>query len=294
VQSRILSSKILGSEVVSTIESLRTFLDAFSRSENTGNSTYNPQSSLNVPERRTGRGKKALSSRDNVADPINQKSTEDSTSDGEAMAEMDDDWESGTVSGRSELDDAVSASVDDHDDVTFERASDDALSGNNKSRPHGGQGQSEFLPCLSVGFARGDSGSEFSDDETRLVDGIKKNRRGQRARRAIWEKRFGKNANHIKNSKRRLGGSVPSDRHSGKGYLSSRYHPTPARSRAHTHDQEHVPRPASEGIHGSTRRNDGDQRRKQEILHPSWEAKKKYKAAGIVPSQGTKVVFGES
>ena len=179
VQSRILSCRVLASEVVSTVDSLRTFLDDSVQLENAEDSAHDPQLPLCISKGRqlgTGRGKKAPSSGDE--DPIGQESSE--ASNYEAIAEMDDGWESGTVSGR---DGTASASVDDHDDVTFEHDSDDAT-GNKRSRPYGSQGQSEFLPSLSVGFARCDSGSDFSDSEARLVDGRKKNRRGQRARRA--------------------------------------------------------------------------------------------------------------
>ncbi|TFK74800.1 hypothetical protein BDN72DRAFT_892813 [Pluteus cervinus] len=45
--------------------------------------------------------------------------------------------------------------------------------------------QSTFLPSLSVGFIRGDSDSEWSDSEAKVADlSERKNRRGQRARRA--------------------------------------------------------------------------------------------------------------
>ncbi|CED85503.1 Bud-site selection protein, BUD22 [Phaffia rhodozyma] len=55
---------------------------------------------------------------------------------------------------------------------------------------------STFLPSLSAGYTFGGSDSEpeeLSDD-----GGARKNRRGQRARKAIWEKKYGANANHLK------------------------------------------------------------------------------------------------
>lgn len=73
------------------------------------------------------------------------------------------------------------------------------------------------LPALSTGFVGGkgfnlgrDSEDEWSDGDAELdsidedADGTgnhkeaRKNRMGQRARRAIWEKKFGKGANHLK------------------------------------------------------------------------------------------------
>lgn len=69
-------------------------------------------------------------------------------------------------------------------------------------------GTSAFLPSLSTGFIAGRSDDEWSDAEADLADrdvselknGKKerKNRMGQRARKALYEKKYGKNANHIK------------------------------------------------------------------------------------------------
>ncbi|KAG8214603.1 Bud-site selection protein [Butyriboletus roseoflavus] len=300
VQSRILSSKVLASEVVSMVETLRTFLHPSVGSEDIEEATDNPHASPNISKRRrtgTGHKKDEITSKDNTANPSGEGSDGryENTSDDEAISEVDDRWESGTVDAPSGTDGSVTGSADGHASETPK---------SRKSRPHGSKGQSEFLPSLSVGFARGDSGSECSDSETRLVDGMKKNRRGQRARRAIWEKKFGRNANHIKKrqqtvrgSKPHLPGSVRIDRRSGKGNSSSR-------SRAPPHAHEQVSRPTLEGsegvkILGATKvqfRLKGDLRENQGKwpLHPSWEAKRKLQAASIVPSQGTKIVFSES
>lgn len=202
VQSRILSSKALASEVVSIMETLRTFLNPSVGSEDFGEATNNPQASPNISKRRrtgTGHEKDAFFSQDNVAHPSSEGSDggDENTRGDKAIVGMDDGWESGIVDAPSGSDGSVARSVDDRDsssddskDVKFVQGSNDEggfPSENPKSRksqPHGTKGQSEFLPYLSVGFARGDSGSEISDSETKRIDGIKKNRRGQRARRA--------------------------------------------------------------------------------------------------------------
>ena len=44
--------------------------------------------------------------------------------------------------------------------------------------------ESVFLPTLSNGFIPGGSDTDWSDSEARVADGVRKNRRGQRARRA--------------------------------------------------------------------------------------------------------------
>jgi len=44
--------------------------------------------------------------------------------------------------------------------------------------------ESTFLPTLSNGFIPGGSETDWSDHEARVADGVRRNRRGQRARRA--------------------------------------------------------------------------------------------------------------
>lgn len=183
VQSRILSSKVLASEVASIVEILRTFLHPSVGLEDIGEATDNSHASK---RRKTGAGheKDACSSKDNAANRCGEGSDE-------AIAEVDGGWESGTVGAPSGSDGSVAGSADDDDsnDVALQGSGDeDGFSSENlksrKSERHGSKGQSEFLPSLSVGFARGDSDSDFSDGDRGFVDGIKKNRRGQRARRA--------------------------------------------------------------------------------------------------------------
>lgn len=50
--------------------------------------------------------------------------------------------------------------------------------------PQSPETESFFLPALSNGFIPGGSDTDWSDGETRTATGIRKNRRGQRARRA--------------------------------------------------------------------------------------------------------------
>ncbi|KAF8133795.1 Bud-site selection protein [Boletus edulis] len=313
VQSRMLSSRVLASEVTSIAETLRTFLHPAAGLEGIGEATNSSHASPNTSKKRRTE-KAAFSSKDNAVDPSGGESNEEyeNPSGDEAVGEADDDWEFGIVEIPSESDDSVAGAADDHAENSSEAnfPSEDAQS--IISRGHESRGQSEFFPSLSVGFTRGDSGSEFSDSEAKFVDGIRKNRRGQRARRAIWEKKFGKNANHIKEqqqfTERRQSGSVPVDRRSGKGNSSSRPRRTPIRPNCTpTYGHVKVRRPTSrrsEGVKnldstgGQSERiqHKGDLRGKQgePPLHPSWEAKRKQKSASIVPSQGTKIVFSGS
>lgn len=72
-----------------------------------------------------------------------------------------------------------------------------------KSKPPSGPPKSTtFLPSLSLGGYWSGSDSDVpSDDDidsTAADTQIRKNRMGQQARRALWEKKFGTNANHVR------------------------------------------------------------------------------------------------
>ncbi len=53
---------------------------------------------------------------------------------------------------------------------------------------------SSFLPTLAAQYISGSESDSEEEEQTR------KNRRGQRARREIWEKKFGRGANHVRGS----------------------------------------------------------------------------------------------
>ncbi|WFC98261.1 hypothetical protein MYAM1_000986 [Malassezia yamatoensis] len=65
-----------------------------------------------------------------------------------------------------------------------------------------------FLPSLATSFIPPTAADDWDDAEADYADrdaegkgppkSMRKNRRGQRERRAIWEKKYGKNANHLK------------------------------------------------------------------------------------------------
>ncbi|KTW31896.1 uncharacterized protein T551_01157 [Pneumocystis jirovecii RU7] len=56
---------------------------------------------------------------------------------------------------------------------------------------------SVFLPTLSAGYISGTDDESNIESEYQAIDKPRRNRRGQRARRKIWEKKYGKNARHI-------------------------------------------------------------------------------------------------
>ncbi|EMR09498.1 hypothetical protein PNEG_02086 [Pneumocystis murina B123] len=63
---------------------------------------------------------------------------------------------------------------------------------------------STFLPSLSTGYISGSDDNNNIDPEYKVIDKPKKNRRGQRARRKIWEIKYGKNARHLQIKRKKL------------------------------------------------------------------------------------------
>ncbi|CAD0084111.1 unnamed protein product [Aureobasidium vineae] len=148
-------------------------------------------------------------------------------------------------------------------------------------------GTSAFVPSLTMGGYW--SGSESEAEE--FEDGPpKKNRRGQRARQAIAEKKFGKNAKHLQNQEK----AGKNDRNAGwdaKRGATDRTGPRGARGAP----KGRFERPGQD--RGA--RNDATEppkkkhRDDQGSLHPSWEAAKKAKEAKKVTAafEGKKISF---
>lgn len=168
-----------------------------------------------------------------------------------------------------------------------------------------------FLPTLNGGYWSGSEGPDGIGDELEDPLAIKprKNRRGQQERRAIWEKKYGVNANHVKT--RELGdskrgrdegwdpkrGACDDDKDwAGRDNSKRRKY-----SEGGTNGSRGMVRSGanSDPINGARQRG-GDVKSgvkgkaAEGPLHPSWEAKKRAKEkAGntMVAFQGKKVVF---
>ena len=171
-----------------------------------------------------------------------------------------------------------------------------------------------FLPSLTMGYIS-DSNSEISNLSSTASNGgpkLRKNRRGQQERRQIWEKKYGQNANHLKNHTDPLS-SRHRDRDRGwdarKGASTPENQGRRGRGRGRGRDvrtgsSRSVGRggPTSSGansdpVQAITKANrvEGGIKGKQTTeaaLHPSWEAAKKAKEKRTgVSFQGKKVVF---
>lgn len=215
VYGRLLSSKTLAEAVHAVVDTLREVLDPSLAKEKTkGKSESQSQEVESRSEEdeedvevRPAKGKRPRLVEDggqsgSEDDDIDDAGWESGTVDGGDGA----GWESGTVDG----DDAQVAHFSDDESSSTEEESDEEASadtGDSDALPSDGPqvktkpkpkpkppatdskgkaktsgAESTFLPSLSVGFTRGDSdASDFSDGE---ADAPRKNRRGQRARRA--------------------------------------------------------------------------------------------------------------
>lgn len=155
-------------------------------------------------------------------------------------------------------------------------------------------GSSTFLPSLMGGYI---SNSESEASDIDVAPPVKKNRRGQRARQAIWEKKYKENAKHVGQQKQgrddgwdmKRGAVGDDDAGPWKKGVGNPLRRTgkPPRN------------PESSGSNAielvRTRRDAPPPKPKVDDsgpLHPSWEAAKKAKeTAQKIEFKGKKVVF---
>ncbi|SCU89293.1 LANO_0D04412g1_1 [Lachancea nothofagi CBS 11611] len=138
------------------------------------------------------------------------------------------------------------------------------------------------LPELMAGYYSGDSDDDISEDEVAAKqisnEPKRKNRRGQRARQKIWEKKYGKSAMHVQ---KRI-----EEERSEREQKQLEYEQRVAKRAAKVQERE-----ATQAQEHFTRK-PREEKPQHVLMHPSWEAKKqaeeKQKAAKF---QGKKIVF---
>ena len=342
IQNRLLSSKVLATEVASAVEDLKVFLQPKdSAQEEAVDNTDNIADELSERPKKARKLDSIQTKEDNgggrVALGVDNGTGWESESDEDPV---DVGWESGSVrSGTKVTSDEYpsslsdSGSEDDDGQAVHEKPPPKPIRKEStipNAKAQASVAESTFLPSLSVGFIRGDSDSEWSDSEAKTTD-IRKNRRGQRARRAyvihfiecksllmmissIWEKKYGKNANHTKKQRVTMeasgrGRSLHPEVAGSHRTTQSKGPRGPGRGGKHdtTVQQHHQPAdagwgqrknsaPSSSKRVGTSTRSAAQQppQREERPLHPSWEAKKKQKekqSAGILPPQGKKIKF---
>jgi hypothetical protein len=160
---------------------------------------------------------------------------------------------------------------------------------------------STFLPSLMGGYWSG-SESSASDIEEEVSAPLKKNRKGQMARRAIWEKKFKEGANHIKSGQgpvsqgkddgwdaKRGAKDGPSRGRGGRGGFGDRGgggKGDKQRDFSRTTGENSLPVGDRKGGKVAAKRDDAGS------LHPSWQAAKKAKTEQKQATfAGKKVVF---
>ncbi|KAG6877462.1 hypothetical protein C0993_007079 [Termitomyces sp. T159_Od127] len=322
VQSRLLSSKILASGIASVVSGLECIIQP---PDISGESAAGDKAAFQRPRK--------LRKVDHVSEAVFDNSTPLGDVEGgqalEGVLDVDNvGWESGTVDEEEtegETGWESGSAAGNRDNESFNDSDDDEELSIHPpprktpklpltqvpKRPTGMQ--STFLPSLSVGFTRGESDdSDLSESEVKVADiDIKKNRRGQRARRAIWEKKFGKNANHKKKEAEVLGLDRNGSEYSLqsvstlliiilnlKGYTrlaaDNKTAPHTLRKTTARWGQHTASAPISAPKKTTMVRNSMKPHMEEKPMHPSWEAKRKLKEkerVGIVPSQGRKIKF---
>jgi hypothetical protein len=187
IHSRILSSKILATSVVHVTEDIHSCIEELNPEiQDAINHKKSPEPPSKVRKMSTEEDEDAATGGSDI-DGFRADVEPDQSEDG---------WESGTVADEDELNDAgwESGSVEEQS-LESDKEQNEADASPAKTRvpshkaaeiPSKVAGQSMFLPSLSVGFVRGSPGdSDWSDRDSDAGDvAPKKNRRGQRARRA--------------------------------------------------------------------------------------------------------------
>ncbi|GBE84935.1 Bud-site selection protein [Sparassis latifolia] len=332
VESRLLSSKALACEVRLVINALKEITQPTKKINNNKDEQDEDADTAEFPQKARKLSASALRQpfrhNDEELDDTGREAEEREKGwESRSIGESGDGWESGSVNGSnyrwkaasgSSEDELESSEGTDGDGTDEDGDSDtsppeslppekkgqksDFIMEDTKGKSKATSTESTFLPSLAVGYTRGDSeASDWSGDE--VDDSPKRNRRGQRARRAIWEKKYGKNANHVK-KEREAAVQNPRQkdiRHTGqKNVLNHSRTGVAHRGNASSSRSQFVA-PSRDSGWSKGGRSVAEQppvvkqtQTKDKPLHPSWEAKRRLKekfSANIVPAQGTKIIF---
>ncbi|RXW17181.1 hypothetical protein EST38_g8672 [Candolleomyces aberdarensis] len=303
IQSRLLSSKIIASQVSTSLGTLKSIIDPDSPPTKRAKSSE-PSAALPKPPKTLAADQDDESSDNDSAEAQNDDDLgwESGTVDGDEDNDEDDDqednaeeppedgWESGSIHGS----DGEAADHDD-DDTSEEDEEGPTVKAKIKGGKAGpnpaaatlgvpssrGKMESTFLPSLAVGFIPGSDDSDVEAEGS--IAEPRKNRRGQRARRAIWEKKYGRNANHKKTE-------TAENEKKARMEAWSRVKKSQTRPTDRGPQRKTIHREAPKAPEPSTLKKDN----KDKPLHPSWEAKRKLKekqSDAIVASQGKKIKF---
>ncbi|KAG8948294.1 hypothetical protein FRC04_009932 [Tulasnella sp. 424] len=252
--------------------------------------------------------------------------SEDSDSDSSNVVRMD---LSNLSDGDSENQEGLDMSSEDENPLAKRAKKELGPGSKSKGKAARARGENVFLPSLSVGFLPGDD--DPNDDWKNFdVDGppLKKNRPGQRARRALAEKKYGKRAKHLRNQAKDTDGRrttpmtekeklkaqrLAKRKEKRKHEWEERKQALKSMVKTHTvrddeffvggksNQRDLTTLPRSKGApppraDDKRPKNNGKPRGKvdDKPLHPSWQAKQRLKqkeALGGARPQGKKIVF---
>ena len=195
------------------------------------------------------------------------------------------EW-SGADSGSAENEDAASEEKDSKPSPERNLIPANAIRPKPKS--------TTFLPTLATGgyWSGSEQGSDADDTAGQIQR--RKNKRGQRARQAIYEKKYGDNANHLKKAKEsrdhgwdmRRGAQKDKDVRNGK---KARKFERPNRGKVEKLGNRRGPQSSGANIEPVKPRTS---KAAEGAIHPSWEAARKAKEQkNAAPFQGKKVTF---
>ena len=148
-----------------------------------------------------------------------------------------------------------------------------------------------FLPSLAMGgyWSGSESEPNTSDEEAAKIQ-PKRNRRGQRARQAIWEQKFGSGANHVQKQRQsRDDGWDP--RKGAKSRDGARGSKVRSKPKTQIRDRGNPVMPTGANSDPVNKKG-GKMPQDDKKLHPSWEAARRQKEEKkTVAFQGKKVIF---
>jgi hypothetical protein len=187
IQSRLLSSKFLSIQVATSLEALKVLLNPALKQNELENDAH-PLS--NKGAERSSKLRKETSMSTLQATNLTAKAPSRlNNADQDVSVNMDDAGsESGNIDGLGPDDGWESGEIGPNDDgeLKVKPKSELSIALGKPAKSPSSMTESTFLPSLSVGFIRGGSDdSDWSETEGKSTDvEPKKNRRGQRARRA--------------------------------------------------------------------------------------------------------------
>ncbi|KAK6210984.1 NADH-ubiquinone oxidoreductase 30.4 kDa subunit [Colletotrichum tabaci] len=222
-------------------------------------------------------------------DTADDESNSDGDENEEDEANEEDDSDSGMDSDRQRRINAANVSLSPSPEPASRKEKKKARA----KKPTGRPGETTFLPSLMGGYIS-NSESEASD----LDLAPPKKRLGQKQRQAIWEKKYGAQANHVKKQtdsqrtgardsgwdmkKGAVGGEEDGPRKPWKKGVSN---PLGARQGSRREEGQSTAAPEMKPRPPPKKDDEG-------VLHPSWQARKKAKEAQTTAAfQGTKITF---